>query len=101
MCKHGTTVDMEIGGQPVRVDHCIAGIVRALNDLGIPTVASCCGHGKMHGVISLEDGRELVIMSIEDREKHFQQFPHTIHGEPLFPPAQREPGEAKEGDDVR
>jgi hypothetical protein len=45
----------------VNVDRCIASIVKALNDAGITTVASCCGHGKRPGNIMLADGRELVI----------------------------------------
>lgn len=32
-------------GELVEVDSCIAPIVAALNDGGIPTVGSCCGHG--------------------------------------------------------
>lgn len=43
------------------VDRCIAPLVDALNRAEIVTRASCCGHGKQDGVISLNDGRELVI----------------------------------------
>lgn len=43
------------------VDACIAGIVRALNDGGIMTASSCCGHGRGDGSILLADGRKLVI----------------------------------------
>lgn len=81
MCEHGTDVLVRTLAGRVKVDRCIAPTVQALNDAGVVTVASCCGHGKMHGVISLKDGRELVIMSIEEREQHFEQFPTTIHGE--------------------
>ena len=49
------------GTPTVWCDPCIAPIVRALNDAGIRTVASCCGHGHQHGNVALEDGRELVI----------------------------------------
>lgn len=45
----------------VPVDPCIAPIVQALNAGEVPTVASCCGHGKRPGSIILEDGRELII----------------------------------------
>lgn len=41
-------------------DNCIASLIKALNDSGIETVASCCGHGKS-GNIALRDGRELII----------------------------------------
>lgn len=81
MCEHGKTVEMELGGRIWGVDACIAPLVQALNQENIATIASCCGHGKIHGLISLQDGRELVIMSIKDRERHFERFPCTIHGE--------------------
>lgn len=58
------------------IDACIAPIVRALNEAGIRTVASCCGHGKGPGNIALADGRELVIAPDYDtaREVH-SKFP--------------------------
>jgi len=62
MCKWGTMVVMEINGKPRDIDSCIAPIVRALNDAGIPTIACCCGHGKSNGNIALVDGRELIIV---------------------------------------
>lgn len=39
----------------------IAPLVKALNDAGISTVASCSGHGGRPGNIALSDGRELLI----------------------------------------
>lgn len=54
-------IPMAINGRRQDIDFCIADIVAALNAANITTVASCCGHGKQDGVISLEDGRELVI----------------------------------------
>lgn len=39
----------------------IAPLVKALNDGGIPTIASCSGHGERNGNIALKDGRELII----------------------------------------
>ncbi|MEW8049266.1 MAG: hypothetical protein AB2809_02720 [Candidatus Thiodiazotropha sp.] len=50
------------------VDPCIADIVQALNDAGLQTLASCCGHGKVNGRISLEDGRDLVLMSFDEAQ---------------------------------
>lgn len=73
MCKHGTTRTLEVPigeklsytgkkrMKKVEIDNCIYWIVKALNDNGIPTVASCCGHGNGLGTIALEDGRCLVI----------------------------------------
>lgn len=43
------------------IDSCIANIVKALNEGGVLTTGSCCGHGKKDGSILLADGRELVI----------------------------------------
>lgn len=48
------------------IDACIAPIVRALNDAGMCTVSLCCGHGKVPGVISLLDGREIFIKESHD-----------------------------------
>lgn len=73
MCKHGTHVEMELlcaakishTGQDrqklTKIDACIAPIVKALNDAGIVTEGSCCGHGKADGWIVLSDGRWLRI----------------------------------------
>ena len=47
------------------IDSCIAPIVKALNDAGIYTSQSCCGHGKGDGSIDLHDGRTIII-----RRKH-------------------------------
>ena len=43
------------------VDSCIADLVNALNEAGIYTSQSCCGHGKGDGRIDLHDGRVLFI----------------------------------------
>lgn len=49
-------------GRPaVWCDPCLEPLIRALNDGGVRTVASCCGHGKQPGNVALADGRELVI----------------------------------------
>ena len=44
------------------IDKCIAPLVKALNEGGIITAGSCCGHGRYLGGIELEDGRVLVII---------------------------------------
>lgn len=67
MCNQGTTTKIKLAKPDYKgcnfadIDSCIAPIVQALNDAGIKTVASCCGHGKRPGNIALEDGRELII----------------------------------------
>lgn len=54
------------------IDACIADIVQALNDAGIYTAGSCCGHGQYHGYIALHDGRWITLpktnQSAEERE---------------------------------
>ena len=44
-------------------DPCLAPLVKALNDGGLRTVASCCGHGRVPGTVALADGRELFIVA--------------------------------------
>lgn len=51
VCKHGTTKSVKLntprpvsGSQFVYVDACIADEVQKMNDLGIITIGSCCGH---------------------------------------------------------
>ena len=64
-------VPMPIGRIVARIDYCIAPVVAALNAGRVPTVASCCGHGKQKGLITLMDGRIIVIepqQTFESRE---------------------------------
>ena len=49
------------GTPAVWCDPEIADLVSALNAGGVPTVASCSGHGERPGNIALADGRELII----------------------------------------
>lgn len=43
------------------IDPCILTIIEALNQGGVETVSSCCGHGRRPGNIVLRDGREILI----------------------------------------
>lgn len=63
MCERGDEkkVVLADGKTWASVDSCIANLIIALNEGGIQTVASCCGHGNRPGNIALADGRELVI----------------------------------------
>jgi hypothetical protein len=58
---HEHDTPMPISGRLESVDWCLAHIVGALNAANMPTVWSCCGHGKMDASIGLADGRVLVI----------------------------------------
>jgi hypothetical protein len=57
----GTSRVLNITTRLSTIDACIAPIVQVLNDSGLETVACCCGHGNFPGVISLKDGREILI----------------------------------------
>jgi len=51
-----------INGKQESIDNCLVDIIKALNSAGIKTLASCCGHGNINGIISLADGREFMIL---------------------------------------
>jgi hypothetical protein len=58
--------------------------VKALNDAGIETIASCCGHGKRPGNIVLKDGRELIIApDFEAGRMIDRAFPPTAEDETM------------------
>ena len=66
MCKshggswNGTEIQ-RINGRLYNIDKCIAPIVKALNMCGLETIDSCCGHDRKPGIVSLKDGREIII----------------------------------------
>lgn len=80
MCKWGTDTEVQVtvpadasytGKDRVdikKIDACIAPIVRALNEAGIRTDSSCCGHFKRDGWIVLHDGRELAVRQNERQD---------------------------------
>ena len=79
-CGMGTyehQVPMPIKGRVQGIDICIADIVAALNAANIVTVASCCGHYVVPAVISLEDGRELIVKNVKGPvlEKKYTEMP--------------------------
>lgn len=104
MCEWGTTVEMEVfvsaevshtgedRMKKVGIDACIAPLVKALNDAGITTVASCCGHGKTPPTIALASTepphaeRWIVILSREEMERVINEYGVDIHGDPLPEP---------------
>lgn len=78
--KMVTIARNEDGKSTVWCDPCIAPIVKALNDAGICTVASCCGHKRRPGVIALADGRELFIArDFAEARQVDKAFPATIN----------------------
>lgn len=77
MCKHGDTIDLlvpipancshtgEFRWDTKPIDRCLASYVKALNDAGLYTGGSCCGHGKGGGNISFHDGTVFHIEKID------------------------------------
>lgn len=65
---YANQVGIPINGKVRNIDWCIHRIVAALNAAGIETVACCCGHGEQPGIITLADGRELIIRNAEGEE---------------------------------
>ena len=61
------------------VDPCIAPLVQTLNDAGLQTIASCCGHGHQPVWIALEDGREIFIVNHAQAQTIGRMF-LDIHG---------------------
>lgn len=45
MCKIRNSKWIKIQGKRIRVDSCIAELIKGLNNHGIKTLAACCGHG--------------------------------------------------------
>lgn len=92
MCKWGDSVvlDVEVPAslsctgearrKAVGVDKCIADMVRALNDGGVKTVASCCGHGKIPGTIILADDQHLLLLDRTTAHEVIAAYGVTIHG---------------------
>ena len=82
MCKWNTTTIVTlVDGKKVDVDSCIATLVQAINDGGVKTLASCCGHGNRPGNIILEDRRELVIFPDWESSREFDKSYPDIGGQ--------------------
>lgn len=77
-------VAVDIGGGQIRsIDKCLVPLVQALNAAGMPTAACCCGHGHIPGVVSLRDGREILITDEDGRGRFLASFGVTITGAKL------------------
>lgn len=62
MCNHANReAAMTVLDEKTWCDPCLAPLVKALNDSGIRTTSSCCGHHHRPGWVSLADGRWLMI----------------------------------------
>lgn len=45
MCHKRNSVERKINGIIKRLDSCIADLIVDMNNEGVKTIASCCGHG--------------------------------------------------------
>lgn len=62
MCNHANReAAMTVLDDQTWCDPCLAPLIKALNDSGIRTTSSCCGHHHRPGWVSLADGRWLMI----------------------------------------
>lgn len=84
MGEYSESVVMRIGERMQGIDRCIASIVQALNAGGVRTVASCCGHGHIPGMISLADGRHLVVVPREPEEERDRGYQEAVDEMELF-----------------
>ena len=76
-------IERDAGGVPtVWCDPEIADLVSALNSAGIRTAASCSGHAVRPGLISLHDGRELLITPDYETARLMEGYFQGINGEP-------------------
>ena len=65
------------------IDKCIQPLIKALNECGMETVASCCGHGNTLGNVILKDGREIIIAPDFETARKIEGLFPDIHGNPL------------------
>lgn len=81
MCDHPERERaMTVVDDGIWCDPCLGPIVKALNEGGVPTVASCCGHGKRLGSIALADGRHVVVVPDELALQRLSAEPTPIIG---------------------
>jgi hypothetical protein len=86
MCQWDITETIIINNKSIGVDKCIVPLVKALNESGLTTIASCCGHGKQPTSVILENDRRLVI---------YETFEDADIASQLFPPINPRPNEWK------
>lgn len=71
-------------GKSIKVDSCISNIIKILNDNGMETHSSCCGHGKT-GFIIFNNGLHFPLCSQNSdnlrRTPHFDNKSAGKHGE--------------------
>ncbi len=79
MCNTTKNVHLTLG-HDVQVDACIARFVQALNDAGIQTSTSCCGHGHADASFLTHSDGEYRLVIIVDAEKSREVFAEHFQG---------------------
>jgi hypothetical protein len=65
MCKWGTYKEVKLlNGSIKHIDFCIADLIQIMNNNGIETINSCCGHGKIPASILIKDFKTKQIFEI-------------------------------------
>ena len=75
-CGLGQRSTITIGGKAVEIDNCLTNIIQALNDGGVETLISCCGHGRTNGHIVLKD-RILIVTAKTNRMEAMRSVSYT------------------------
>lgn len=75
MCAHGEYETVVIKGRAVKVDRCLAPIVKALNDGGIDTGQCCCGHGEGDGfIMALYNGQYRLLVAVSEGQESLDRM---------------------------
>lgn len=74
MCKWGTSKNIKLAYPRhnskrtiVPVDKCISKLVQILNNYGIHTLSSCCGHNKDEGSILIKQDNKIIEIKIPNK----------------------------------
>ena len=73
MCMHGEVEKVYIDNHHIEIDKCISKLVGILDENGMKTLKSCCGHGEHDGFI-LGKGFLLIIPIEYSNGKHFDRY---------------------------
>lgn len=93
MCQHSTYSYVWLEGSLQAIDSCIAPLIVQLNNYGIKTLASCCGHGRGYPHVLCDMGTEKkledfgckIVVTRDDR-KAAAYFPvNSFFGKVYFP----------------
>jgi hypothetical protein len=106
MCElHSGSLVLTARGRVRRVDVCLRALIQHLNENGIMTFDSCCGHGRSHGHVTIgeEDaerarslGFRLCVADEEGRAEYpFSAADHRVNVilPPVIPSRQIQDGE--------